>query len=332
MSPFVVAVAEVVFVALVTWWVPRVGIRMLAESLAASPVAQRTNYRGQTVFIGLGIVWVFWVAGMVVLRYAGQTFGFDLGVFVSIGAVVPLMITTVLFGVIDDAYGGAGDRGFRGHISALTEGRITTGALKLLGITFVSVAAASSIVGVGSGDVSTPGALSSPRAFAIWAGWTLVLGALIALSANLVNLMDLRPGRALKVYGTLAVALVVVAAALSLVAPMAALLLALALAGPLAAAWPLDAGERGMLGDAGANAAGALLGFIAAWECGRSWAAIVIVVVLFALNLASEKWSFSVAISKSRVLSALDGAGRPSNPAADENSRKSSPHSTGEHG
>lgn len=331
MSEYVVVVAEVVFVALATWWVPMVGIRMLASSLADSPSAQRSNYRGSTVFVGLGIVWVFWVAGMLILRYAGQTFGFDLSVFVSIGAVIPLMITTVLFGVIDDAYGGAGDRGFRGHLSALAKGRMTTGALKLLGITFVSLAAAASIVGARSGDVSTPGALSSPGALVVWVAWTLVLGALIALSANLVNLMDLRPGRALKVYGTLATVLVAVAVSLAFVSPTAGLLLALALAGPLVAAWPLDAGERGMLGDAGANAAGALLGFIAAWECGRSWAAIVLAALLFALNLASEKWSFSVAISRSRMLSRLDGMGRPSYPAAGENSSKSSPHSSDSH-
>lgn len=326
MSPAAVVGAELALVALATWLLPWAGIRMLAESLATSPAAQRTNYRGHTVFIGLGIVWVFWVAGMVALRYAGQTFGFDLSIFVSVGAVVPLVITTMLFGAIDDAYGGAQDRGFRGHLSALLKGRMTTGALKLLGITFVSVAAAASIVGARSDGVPVPGALSSPRAFALWVGWTLVLGALIALSANLVNLMDLRPGRALKVYGTLSSALIVVAATLALLSPVAAILLALALAGPLVAAWPLDAGERGMLGDAGANAAGALLGFIAAWECGRSWAAIVLTLALFALNLASEKWSFSVAISRSRVLSAIDSMGRPSYPPADENSSKSSPH------
>lgn len=326
MSWWVVIAVEVVCVALATWLLPRAGIRMLAGSLAASPLAQRTNYRGQTVFIGLGIVWVFWVAGVVVLRYAGQTFGFDLGVFVSLGAVAPLVITTVLFGVIDDAYGGAGERGFRGHMTALARGKMTTGALKLLGITFVSVAAAGSIVGARPGELSGLAPLSSPREFAVWVGWTLLLGALIALSANLVNLMDLRPGRALKVYGTGAVALVAVAGAVSLLSPVGTLLLLLALGGPLVAVWPLDAGERGMLGDAGANAAGVLLGFVAAWECGRSWAAIVIVVLLLALNLASEKWSFSVAISRNRVLSRLDGLGRPSSGQDGANSAKSSPH------
>jgi hypothetical protein len=54
-----VIAAELALVVLATWLLPRAGIRMLAESLAASPSAQRTNFRGNTVFIGLGIVWVF---------------------------------------------------------------------------------------------------------------------------------------------------------------------------------------------------------------------------------------------------------------------------------
>lgn len=329
MSGWIGVLAQVTLAVALTWLLPWVGIRMLAGSLATSPLAQRVNYRRQTVFVGLGIVWVFWVAGMVVLRYAGQAVGSALSVFVALGAVSPLVLTTLLFGVIDDAYGTAGDRGFRGHLVALASGRMTTGALKLLGITFVSVAAAASIVGGagGSSPDSLSALLAGPAELLGWLGWTIALGAVIALFANLVNLTDLRPGRALKFYWLCAGVLVVGAYLSSATSLAEAILLAIALFGPALAVWSFDAGERGMLGDAGANTAGALLGFVAAWECGRSWVALVVLGALLAVNLASERWSFSAIIERSAPLSWVDRLGRPHHDPAQANSAKTSPQS-----
>jgi hypothetical protein len=275
------------------------------------------------VFIGLGIAWVFWVAGMIVLRVLGQFDGSALSLFTAIGAISPLVITALLFGLLDDAYGSAADRGFRGHLRALAHGRLTTGAFKLIGIGLVSLAAAAS-VDPGSALVTHSLATLDLARAIVPLAWTLALGALIALSANLVNLADLRPGRALKAYALYALLLVAGAATRS---PADALLLALALAGPLVAVWRLDLGERGMLGDAGANAAGAALGFVAAWECGRNWPALVALAVVFALNLASERWSFSRVIAANPLLTYLDGLGRlPQDPPETHNSAKTSPH------
>jgi hypothetical protein len=301
---------------------------MLAPSLAVAPLAQRTNFRGRTVFIGLGAVWVFWVAGVVVLRWAGHVAGTGLAVFTAIGAVLPLVITALLFGLIDDAYGSSDDRGFAGHLAALAHGRLTTGAFKLLGIGLVSIAAAGSVVGGPAGAI-TGGIVAASFTAAFWSkvAWTLVLGAVIALSANLVNLADLRPGRALKCYGLYGALAMIGSLALGATSRSGTVLLGLALLGPVVAIWQLDLGERGMLGDAGANAAGALLGFVAAWECGRSWAAVAVLAVLLVLNLASEKWSFSRVVDGNRVLGYLDGLGRlPRDGARSENSEKSSPH------
>lgn len=320
-AAFTAAVCAVVALTAVLPWL---GMKMLAPSLEVSPLAQRENFRGRTVFVGLGVAWVFWVAGMVVLRVAGQVAPRALSLFTQIGAISPLVITALLFGLLDDAYGTGEDRGFRGHLRALGTGRLTTGAFKLLGVGLVSLAAAAS---VNSAITGAPGALPAlTGSLALYVGWTVVLGAVIALSANLVNLADLRPGRALKSYLLYAALLVVGAAASYSVGD--ASLMALALAGPLVAIWRLDLGERGMLGDAGANAAGAALGFLAAWECGRTWPALVVLALLLGLNLASERWSFSRVIAGNGVLSWLDGLGRQrEDPPAKPKSAKRSPQS-----
>jgi len=320
-------VLEAGTVVVLTGVLPWLGMTMLAPSLADSALAQRTNFRGRTVFVGLGAVWVFWVAGMVVLRWAGQAFAGELATFAAVGAVGPLVITALLFGLLDDAYGSESHRGFRGHLAAITRGRLTTGAFKLIGIGLVSVAAATSIVGGSLGGQGSGGGSSGTLpALLLSAAWTIALGAVIALSANLLNLLDLRPGRALKGFGLYA-AMLVIGAPLSGAASLGGtVLLALALFGPVVAVWHLDLSEAGMLGDAGANAAGAVVGFVAAWECGRSWPALVVLCVLLAFNMASERWSFSWVIANNRLLSAIDNLGRLEyDPPAEQELGKTSP-------
>jgi hypothetical protein len=79
--------------------------------------------------------------------------------------------------------------------------------------------------------------------------------------------------------------------------------------GALSACLPLDLTEKAMLGDAGANPLGALLGVGLAVSLpapGR-WVAVV---ALLALNLVSERWSFSAVITTTPWLNRLDQMGR----------------------
>ena len=84
-----------------------------------------------------------------------------------------------LLGLIDDLLGDGTTRGFRGHVRALLHGEITTGFLKLFGGAAVAVVL-----------VATPGFATGRR--------ILVDAVLIALAANLGNLLDRAPGRTLK--------------------------------------------------------------------------------------------------------------------------------------
>ncbi len=115
---------------------------------------------------------------------------------------------------------------------------------------------------------------------------------LVGLAANAVNQLDTRPGRALKAY---------LLAALGLRAPLGLAVLLL----------PYDLREMTMLGDAGSNGLGALLGLNSVerfTERGR-WAAIG---ALAALTLAGERTSLGPVIERTPGLSALDRIGRPS--------------------
>jgi hypothetical protein len=310
--------------------VPFVMMRMLWPSIERSATRVR-NYRGIEVGLGLGTVWLVWAvaaAGIValtqllILSLASPEFS---QVAESLGSgrwfvASFLVLAAFAFGLVDDVFGDGDSRGFRGHLSALRRGRLTTGGLKLLGIGVASAAAASlgAVMAAQTGWGPT-----APMALH-WVVATLA----IALTANLVNLTDLRPGRALKVYSALAICGVAsiawtagltagaaggaVGEAVFVVVPVTALLAL----GPVLAVWRLDLGERGMLGDAGANAMGALAGFMLASSL-PLWALCGYAVIVLALNLASERVSFSNVIEANAALRWIDGLGRLKGPVAE---------------
>jgi len=132
-------------------------------------------------------------------------------------------------------------------------------------------------------------------------GWLLPVGAVVvASSANLANLLDLRPGRCAKVFLPLWVA------GCLLDPPGGAW--SAGLAGAALAALPFDLREQGMLGDAGANALGAVVGTLLL--AGPVWLLLLVAAVLLALQLLSERVSFSRVIDGNRVLRAADRFGR----------------------
>jgi hypothetical protein len=139
---------------------------------------------------------------------------------------------------------------------------------------------------------------------------------LVAGSANLLNLFDLRPGRASKVTLAWAALLAAGSPAAGRARGQAARSAAAAAAGPALALLPEDLGERAMLGDAGANALGALLGVAVAAGLPRS-ARLAVLAGVVGLTAASEKVSFTKVIARTPALNKLDMLGRrpPAPPA-----------------
>lgn len=272
---------------------------------------ERTNFHGVTVSLRGGVA----MAGAAVASAAVASALSDQPRAALGGAVAAL--GGGVAGYIDDVDQGAHDggkvaKGLKGHLGALAHGQVTTGVIKIAGIG-ASALAASALVGSKATSVSGKAA-------------DLALNTvLIAGTANLANLLDLRPGRALK-------ATVLVATPLSYFSCAAAKtpasgasgapsakpvspastsgasaqrLLASGLNAAAITALVEDLQETTMLGDTGANAAGALLGTSLAANDSRKLRLGTTLGVV-GLILASEKVSFSKVIAANPALNWLD--------------------------
>jgi UDP-GlcNAc:undecaprenyl-phosphate GlcNAc-1-phosphate transferase len=262
------------------------GLWVLAAPAFGAEVFRRENFRGRSLPTAAGVL----VALAALVVDALVTVATAAGAEPEAAARGGLRLATVaalgfaFLGLLDDL-GGAGESGgFAGHLGALFRGRLTTGAMKLFGGAAVALVVVS---------VVEPASL----------GRLLADGALVALAANLGNLLDRAPGRTIKV-GLVALAVLVVAAGAEPALAGVALVVG-AGAGLLTA----DLGERMMLGDAGANVLGAALGLGVVLSCSPGVRTGVLVVVAL-LNLASERVSFSRVIAAVPPLRAADTWGR----------------------
>lgn len=224
-------------------------------------------------------------------NHSGDPVTLTEGVALGVGVGVPLLLIdppagwAVLLagaaGAADDLGGRTDVKGLRGHLTALRSGEVTTGSVKIVALGAAGLGAA-----LWSDRRSERGIAADTAAGA----------AIVAGAANLANLLDLRPGRALKV-------------ALALAAPIGTRPAAAAVLGAGAIVFPDDLRGRSMLGDTGANALGAAVGVAAAQALsarGR-WALLA---ALSALTLISEKVSFTEVIDATPGLRELDRWGR----------------------
>jgi len=246
---------------------------LLAQLVLRRWPVVRLNFRKQEIPVGTGLAQWLGLAGAVCWLTAGS----------DIAWWSPFLLVNAmgLAGWLDDRYGDRNAGGFRGHVLAALRGNFTTGFAKLC------IGGCASLLAV----------WGVHRSLSIW----LLADALaIALSANLVNLFDLRPGRARAIYlvqiGVVAVSLVYrwtnwqwIVTAIGAVLPDAR----------------RDSRGEAMLGDTGANVLGAFAGFAIIVGLPES-ARIVWLTTLIALNILSERVSFSRIIDNVGWLRRLD--------------------------
>jgi UDP-GlcNAc:undecaprenyl-phosphate/decaprenyl-phosphate GlcNAc-1-phosphate transferase len=260
-------------------------LRMVCGEILTSPALVRQNYRNHTLATAGGLFIILSVlvieGGRSLLGAIGV--GAESGLTEARSAVLFAVFGFGFLGLVDDLTAVGEDRGFKGHLGALREGRVTTGMLKLVGGAAVAVVL-----------VATPGFKS---------GRTLIVDAmLIALAANLGNLLDRAPGRTIK-FGLVAYVPIAIA--------VGAAPIGIAIAPVMGAAFGLlgdDLHERLMIGDTGANVIGAVLG-LAVVLGSRDSVRLGVMLVLLALNVAAEMVSFSRVIDSVPPLRWFDRLG-----------------------
>jgi UDP-GlcNAc:undecaprenyl-phosphate GlcNAc-1-phosphate transferase len=257
-------------------------------------------------------------AGFVRSNYAGREVPVPSGLllplaaFLALGVAAPLdrlvdedilgglglagamiyVIGVCLLGVIDDLLGtpaiegdlGRKDpRGLRGHAKATLSGGFSTGAVKAIGSLGLAAFAVGLII---PGD------------------WEYLLAiALVVLTTNLFNLLDLRPGRALKVFTVLVIGLSIGGMTLDPLWTMGVFV------GSLPVLAYYDLSEQGMLGDTGSNAIGAIAGIWMVLVLDTTGQLIALAIV-FLITLYGEFRSISELIDRTPVLRFIDQLGR----------------------
>jgi UDP-N-acetylmuramyl pentapeptide phosphotransferase/UDP-N-acetylglucosamine-1-phosphate transferase len=259
----------------------RIGLKFLLEHGSV-----RLNYEGNRIPTGTGLIiallYIVWHTAVIALDLLQGWSGADT-VAVRQTRMAELLLVAAV-GWLDDSAGDQTVKGFSGHWSAWAKRKtVTTGALKACGI---SVAAL--WVAFEEADQLLEGLV----------GWLAIV-----LSANAVNLLDVRPGRAWKGFlagSALLLAAVRGQAVLYWFAPALAAALVL---------FPGDLRGKHMLGDSGAN----LLGFILG--CAVCAYAPLPVQLFFAAMLAAmhriaEKSSITEWIERHKWIRWFDRIGR----------------------
>lgn len=237
----------------------------------------RTNHAGQPVTLAEGPIAVgALLSGIAAYRALG---GSKSGSWAQVLAGAG----SGLVGLYDDLYGTGQARGFGGHLRALRAGTVTSGLVKIVGIGLSAAVAAVAA----AGGRSTSG-LARVADFGLDT-------MLIAGTANLTNLFDLRPGRAAKVVLLLGSGLIPSGAGPVVGAALGSL--------------PSDLAGRSMMGDSGANSLGAAVAVVAATSLPRPARVLALTGVL-ALTAASERVSFTAVIERVAVLRKFDQWGQ----------------------
>ena len=264
----------------------------LFKSMLLNSNVIRPNYKNEMIPVGMGIVFLPMIIinsiilGFVTLNniwfVSSSNYNLNIVWLLCLALYIFSMMAMFFAGALDDLIGNRNVSGLKGHFKSLFKGELTTGGFKALFGGFVglvvSVCISSSIVDI------------------------IVNTLIIALSTNLMNLFDLRPGRAIKAYLVIMIPIYITLTGYTKVFPLLILPNVLAY-------FNTDLKARGMMGDTGSNVLGISIGVLMALGYGIK-VRLAWLVFLILMHLITEKFSLTKIIEKNRVLKFIDNLGR----------------------
>ena len=264
----------------------------LFKSMLVNGNVIRPNYKNEMIPVGMGIVFLPMIIinsiilGFVTLNniwfVSSSNYNLNIVWLLCLALYIFSMMVMFFAGALDDLIGNRNVSGLKGHFKSLFKGELTTGGFKALFGGFVglvvSVCISSSIVDI------------------------IVNTLIIALSTNLMNLFDLRPGRAIKAYLVIMIPIYITLTGYTKVFPLLILPNVLAY-------FNTDLKARGMMGDTGSNVLGISIGVLMALGYGIK-VRLAWLVFLILMHLITEKFSLTKIIEKNRVLKFIDNLGR----------------------
>ncbi len=239
----------------------------------------RPNYKGEMIPVSMGIVFLpmIIINGIIVAFFTVDGISM-LCLFLFIFGMMAMFFA----GIIDDTIGNRDVSGLKGHFKSLFKGKLTTGGFKALFGGFVGLIISVSI----SKNITD----------------IIINTLIIALSTNLMNLFDLRPGRAIKVYLVIMITIFITLTGYIKILPLLILPNVLAY-------FNFDLKAKAMMGDTGSNVLGISIGILMAFGYTLN-VRIGWLVFLVLIHLLTEKFSLTKIIEKNKVLNFIDRLGR----------------------
>ena len=251
----------------------------LFRSLLIESNVLRPNYKKDMIPVSMGIVFLpMLIINAIILAYFTTNFKDMLHIFIFLFGLVSMFFA----GILDDIIGNRDVSGLKGHFKSLLNGKLTTGGFKALFGGFIGLVISIAI----SKNI-----------------YDIVINTLIiALSTNLMNLLDLRPGRAIKGYLVISIVL------LFTLGEYTRNLLLLILPN-VVAYFNQDLKAKAMMGDTGSNVLGISIGILFVMGYPLKVRLIWLAFLIF-IHILTEKYSLTKIIENHKFLNFIDKLGR----------------------
>lgn len=239
----------------------------------------RPNYKKDMIPVSMGIVFLpMIIINSIILSY----FTTDSKNLLYIYAFIFGMMAMFFAGILDDIIGNRDVSGLKGHFKSLFKGNLTTGGFKALFGGFIGILISLSI----SKDILD----------------IAINTLIIALSTNLMNLLDLRPGRAIKVYLVIMISIFITLTGYIKALPLLILPNVLAY-------FNFDLKAKAMMGDTGSNVLGISIGILMVFGYSFNVRACWLVFLIL-IHILTEKYSLTKIIENNKILNFIDKLGR----------------------